>query len=77
MSRTVVTLSLSVAAVSLIALAVFLALPSAPAVGQDSARPDFDRVFSGISSATAFTDADREALRRWGLKRLNAARLNP
>jgi hypothetical protein len=47
-----------------------------PVAGQaNMARPDFDRVFADAESVNLpFTDADREALRQIGLKRIDASR---
>jgi hypothetical protein len=70
MSRIVLVLSVCVLAFSSLVIAVSIARPGGgPA---NAMRPDFDAVFADAASVKvpAFTDADRENLRRAGLARL-------
>jgi len=83
MSRNMLKLSVAVVALStaVVALSTLVAVSTIarPGIGNPVAeqvnmtRPDFDRVFSDAESVSlpAFTDVDRETLRRIGLKRIN------
>ena len=78
MSRKVVNLSVAMVALSALAVVSTIARPgtSNPVEQVTMTTPDFDRVFSDAASVTlpAFTDADREALRQIGLRRIDGSR---
>jgi hypothetical protein len=67
MSRIVLIVCVSVLALSSLVIAVSIARPGG--VPANAMRPDFDAVFADAASidVSAFTDADRENLRRAGL----------